>query len=141
VSIPDRFQPLEPSPFGELIGPLFVDTTGSLPIVAVRAASEHANWRGRVHGGLLMTLADVAVSRASVARIPPGSSIATASLQIAFLEGVGEGEWLQAVPSIDRIGRSLIHASCLIRAGEGASAGPLVARVLATVAVKLARAD
>jgi acyl-coenzyme A thioesterase 13 len=136
VAIPDLFEPLEGSPFGELIGPLYLRDGDSGPVVGVRVASQHANRRGRAHGGLLMTLADVAVSRAAAAHIPPGSAIATASLQIAFLESPGEDQWLEAVPSIDRLGRSLIHASCLIRVGEK-DGGAAVARVLATVAVRL----
>ena len=79
-----------------------------------------------------MTLADIAVSRAAAAQIPRGATIATAGLQISFLESAGDGDWLEAVPRIDRLGRSLIHASCLVQAGEKA-----VARALATIAVRL----
>jgi len=136
VATPDLFQPLEPSPFGELVGPLYVKTTESGPLVAVRVAPEHANRTGRAHGGLLMTLADIAVSRAVRAHVPPGATFATAGLQIAFLEAAAQGQWLEAVPRIDRLGRSLIHASCEIRSGD-----QLVARVLATVSVRLAAPD
>ena len=101
-------------------------------MLGVRVSSEHANRRGRAHGGLLMTLADIAVSRASVAALPPGATIATADLHISFLESVGEGQWLEAVPSVDRVGRALVHASCEVRADQ-----TLVARVLATIAVRL----
>lgn len=136
MAIPERFQPLEPpSPFGELIGlggPLYVRSTGSVPVLGVRVGAQHANRQGRAHGGLLMTLADIAVSRAAAAHVPPGASIATATLQIGFLQGVLEGAWLEAVPSIDRLGRTLIHASCTIHAE-----GEPVAKVLATVSVKL----
>ena len=136
MATPDLFQPLEPSPFGELVGPLYVKPTDAGPVVAVRVAPEHANRAGRAHGGLLMALADIAVSRAARANIPPGSTFATASLQIAFLEAASEGQWLEAVPRIDRLGRSLIHASCEIRSGE-----EIVARVLATISVRLAAPD
>jgi uncharacterized protein (TIGR00369 family) len=132
VATPDLFEPIEGSPFGELIGPLYLRVTDGEPVLGVRVAPEHANRQGRAHGGLLMTLADVAVSRAAASRVPPGSSIATASLQIAFLEAVAEGQWLEAVPRIDRIGRSLIHVSCEVRAGAA-----VAARVLATVSVRL----
>lgn len=132
MAVPDPFQPLDPSPFSELIGPLYVRTDDGVPVLGVRVSAEHANRRGRAHGGLIMTLADVAVSRASVASLPPGATIATADLHISFLESAGEGQWLEAIPRMDRAGRSLIHASCEIRTGE-----VLVARVLATIAVRL----
>jgi uncharacterized protein (TIGR00369 family) len=101
-------------------------------MLGLRVRPAHANRLGRAHGGLLMTLADIAVSRAAAAQIPRGASIATAALQISFLDSVGEGQWLEAIPSIDRIGRSLIHTSCVIQTGDRA-----VARVMATIAVRL----
>jgi acyl-coenzyme A thioesterase PaaI-like protein len=56
----------------------------------------------------------------------------TADLHIAFLQGAGEGEWVEAVPAVDRVGRSLVHASCVVRAG-----GQELAKVLATFAVRV----
>lgn len=132
MAIPDLFEPLDPSPFTELIGPVYLRSADSVPVLGIRVTAEHANRQGRAHGGLLMTLADIAVSRASVASLPPGATIATADLNISFLESVGEGQWLEAVPSVDRVGRSLIHASC-----ELLAEGTLAARVLATIAVRL----
>lgn len=132
VSVPDDFEPLSPSPFTELIGPVFIRDADSAPVLGLRIAGEHANRRGSAHGGLLMTVADIAVSRAAAARVPPGATFATADLHISFLESVSEGQWLEAVPSLDRLGRALIHASCELRTD-----GHLAARVLATIAVRL----
>ena len=50
--------------------------------------------------------------------MPPGATFATAALQISFLESVVEGQWLEAVPHIDRLGRTLIHASCRVQAQD-----------------------
>ncbi len=135
-ALPPDFEPLTASPFSELIGPLYINQAGPAPIVGVNVGPEHANRRGRAHGGLLMTIADIALSRAVFAQLPPGATMATADLHIAFLEGVAPGSWLEAVPTVERTGRSLIHASCEIRAG-----GSAVAKVLATFAVRLAGLD
>jgi uncharacterized protein (TIGR00369 family) len=132
-TVPADFEPLSPSPFSELIGPLYINQSGALPVVGVEVEARHANRRGRAHGGLLMTLADIALSRAVVGHLPPGATMATADLHIAFLNGVSPGAWLEAVPSIDRTGRALIHASCEVRANQEP-----VAKVLATFAVRLA---
>ncbi len=132
LGIPTDFEPLEPSPFGERIGPLYVSTRDSLPVLAVAVEGHHTNRGGRVHGGLLATLADIALSRAVRAQLPPGATMWTADLHIAFLQGIGEGEWIEAVPSVDRVGRSLVHASCVLRAGEQE-----LAKVLATFAVRV----
>lgn len=131
MEIPSGFEPLAPSPFGERIGPLYAGTRNSVPIVGVRIESQHANRAGRVHGGLLMTVADIALSRAVRDELPRGAAFATADLHIAFLESVAEGDWVEAVPTIDRVGRSLVHGSCVLTTDRGP-----IARVLATFAVR-----
>lgn len=132
VQIPDHFDPLDSSPFGERVGPLYVSTRESVPVFGIAIETHHTNRGGRVHGGLLMTLADIALSRAVREHVPPGATIATADLHIAFLHGAGDGEWVEAIPSIDRVGRALIHASCLLKGG-----GQVLAKVLATFAVRV----
>lgn len=134
--IPEGFEPLEPSPFGERVGPLYIDARDSVPVLAVAVEGHHTNRGGRVHGGLLATLADIALSRAVKAQLPPGSTLWTADLHIAFLQGTGPGEWIEAVPSVDRVGRSLAHASCVLRSGEQD-----LAKVIATFAVRVPGLD
>jgi acyl-coenzyme A thioesterase 13 len=102
-----------------------------VPTIAVRIGSEHQNNGGAAHGGLMMTLADIAVSRAARERLAPNARVMTADLHIAFLEPVGRGQWLEAIPEIDRVGRSLIRGACILNADD-----ETVARVLATIAVQ-----
>lgn len=132
MAIPDLFEPLDTSPFTELIGPVYIRTDDSVPVLGVRVTPDHANRRGRAHGGLLMTLADIALSRAVREHLPRGATLATADLHIAFLEALGQDDWLEATPSIDRVGRALIHGSALLH-----SDGRNVARAMATFAVRL----
>jgi uncharacterized protein (TIGR00369 family) len=130
MSVPDGYEPFSLSPFGELVGPLYAGWRDSAPTIAVRVGSEHGNRSGRAHGGLMMTVADIALTRAALSLLPPDARVATADLHIAFLESVSEGDWLVAIPSIDRVGRSLIHGSCVLEA-----TAKTAARVLATITV------
>ena len=132
MAVPAGFQPVTGSPFTELVGPVYIDESGELPRLGIEVEAKHANRLGRAHGGLLMTLADVALSRAVRTHLPPGAVTATADLHIAFLDGVRDGQWLEAVSNVDRAGRSLIHASCVVSAD-----GQDVAKALATFAVRL----
>jgi acyl-coenzyme A thioesterase 13 len=128
--VPDGFQPLDPiSPFSETVGPLYINGDG---VIGVRIEPHHLNRAGRGHGGLLTTVADIALSRAVAITIPPGATLSTADLHIAFLDGAGEGHWLEAAPRLDRIGRSLVHGSC-----ELTSDGNPVGKVLGCFAVRL----
>lgn len=134
MEVPPDFEPLETaSPFTETVGPIYVNPRGSLPILGIRVDSHHANRVGRAHGGLLTTLADIAMSRAVATQMPPGATMSTADLHIAFLDAANDGQWLEAVPSLDRIGRTLVHASCQL-----SSDGRAVAKALGCFAVRLA---
>jgi len=88
MSVPDGYEPFSPSPFGELVGPLYAGRRDAGPTIAVRVGAEHANRNGRAHGGLMMTVADIALTRAARERLPPNAGVATADLHIAFLESV-----------------------------------------------------
>jgi acyl-coenzyme A thioesterase 13 len=132
LEIPPHFEPLSASPFSERVGPLYLSSRDSVPVVGARIESHHANQVGRAHGGLLMTMADIALTRAAREHVPPGSALATANLQMVFLEAIDPEDWVEALPTVDRVGRSLIHASCVLR-----SDGRNVARAMGTIAVRL----
>ena len=134
MEVPEEFEPLEAaSPFTETVGPIYLNTNDAVPVLGIRVASHHANRVGRAHGGLLTTLADIAMSRAVATQLPPGATMTTADLHIAFLDAAGDGQWLVATPSLDRVGRTLIHASCQLTAD-----GKPVAKALGCFAVRLA---
>ena len=119
MAIPDQFELLAANPFHERVGPLYIRAVdGGPPVLAVRIEPHHANSLGRAHGGLLMTLADSALSRAVLSGLPPGSTLATADLHMVFLRGVWEGAWVEAHCTVDRVGRTLVHASCTLKADE-----------------------
>jgi acyl-coenzyme A thioesterase 13 len=132
MTVPAGFEPLNASSFSDRIGPLFLSRRDEVPVVGIQVEDHHLNRAGRVHGGLLATIADIALSRAAWERVPEGSTIATADLHIAYLGNVNAGAWVEAWPSVDRVGRAVVHASCLVE-----SDGEPLAKVLATVAVRM----
>jgi uncharacterized protein (TIGR00369 family) len=131
VTVPADFEPLSASPFSERIGPLYIKRE-SVPVLGLLVEPHHTNRAGRVHGGLLATVADIALSRAAWDHVPEGGTIATADLHISYLGNVNVGAWIEAWPAVDRVGRAVIHASCLVE-----SDGEPLAKVLATVAVRM----
>jgi uncharacterized protein (TIGR00369 family) len=131
MAVPAGFEPINASSFSERIGPLYIKHE-DVPVLGLEVEGHHLNRAGRVHGGLLATLADVAVSRAAWDQVPEGSTIATADLHISYLGNVNAGAWVEAWPKIDRVGRAVVHTSCLVE-----SDGEPLAKVLATIAVRL----
>src|SRR6185437_3084068 len=72
---PDGFSPLfRTSPFLDAVGPFYYRRDGERLVIGLRVLEKHANARGAAHGGLLMTLADIALGYNTAYREnPPGS--------------------------------------------------------------------
>ncbi len=70
------------------------------------------------HGGVLATLADVALSYQVYASEEGGLPVSTVSMTTNFLSGARLGDWIEASGTIDRIGKNLAYTSGAIRCGE-----------------------
>ena len=116
---PAGFEPLfRTSPFLETIGPLFYrkDTDGF--VIGLRVLPKHANARGGAHGGLLMTLLDIALGyRAALSQDPP-ANLTTANLTADFAGGATVGDWVEAHVDVHKVGGRLAFANCYLKVGE-----------------------
>ena len=136
TEIPEGYEPLvRTSAFLNETGPYYFRKSESGFSVALLARQMHTNLGGTVHGGLLATLADIAMGYvASVAQSPPLRML-TVNLSIDFL-GEGQcGDWLESHVSISKMGSRLAFVSAVIT-GNGA----LIARTSAVFAVVGAKA-
>lgn len=57
------------SPFNALVGPLYQRSAGEALSIGLRIEEKHANSRGICHGGVLATLADLALGYAMQSRL------------------------------------------------------------------------
>lgn len=126
MQIPAGYEPYEASEFSQRVGPIYRSTDGSLRLGLV-ADTSHANTMGGVHGGLLLTLADSAIGGYVKSIVGPGSVAVTTDLHASFLLGARVGQWIEAVPELDREGQNMVFASARLYANERP-----VARVQAT---------
>jgi 1,4-dihydroxy-2-naphthoyl-CoA hydrolase len=85
---------------------------------------------GRVHGGILATLADTAAALAAYTTIPPRARLATLEMKINFLEGVASGV-VTARARVLRAGRTVVVSECDLRD----SSRRLAAKAMVTLAV------
>lgn len=124
---PAGFAPLfRTSPFLDIVGPFYgrEDGDGGL-VVGMRVAERHTNARGTAHGGLLVTMADVALGynasyvgvekRAGVA---PTALLTTANLSVDFAGSARLGDWVEARVDVQRVGRRLAFANAYLSVGE-----------------------
>ena len=118
--VPEGYQPLfRSSPYVELIGPLYSRGKGAALQIGLRAERKHCNQRGTVHGGILATLADIALGYAMAFATEPPSNLVTANLSLDFAGAAREGDWLETRVDIQKQGSRLAFGNCYItRDGE-----------------------
>jgi acyl-coenzyme A thioesterase 13 len=122
------------SPFlDRALGPMYEGERDGLWVLGLRTESHHLNARGALHGGVLSTLADVALGHA-VALSERSAHPTTVGLSIDYLDRAVPDGWLEVRTHVLRIGRRLAFSR-----GELYSDDRLVARANATFAVAQSR--
>lgn len=137
-SVPFAFTPLfRSSPFLDLVGPFYQREEGDGLVLGLRIEGRHANARGTAHGGLLVTMADVALgynaSYAGIAKEPgarPTAALTTANLSVDFAGSARVGDWVEARVDVQRVGRRPAFANAYLSVG-----GRRIARASAVFAV------
>jgi acyl-coenzyme A thioesterase 13 len=120
LSVPEGYRALfRTSPYVELIGPLYSRGEGAALEIGLRAERKHCNQRGTVHGGVLATLADIALGYAMAFSTTPPTGLVTANLTLDFAGAAREGDWLEARVDVQKLGGRLAFGNCYItREGE-----------------------
>ena len=94
--------------FDQTVGPFYfrADPDGSMRC-AFRAEPKHMNAGGRMHGGCLMTFADIALFQTAYQEME-GSNGVTVQLDSTFVDAVRVGDLVEATGEVVRAGGSLI---------------------------------
>ena len=88
ADVPDGFRPLsKSSPFLDAIGPFYEKHMPDGVAIGLRIEARHANNRAFAHGGLLFTVADLALGM-NLARVADGEHGLTVSMSIDFARPV-----------------------------------------------------
>jgi uncharacterized protein (TIGR00369 family) len=82
--------------FAGLVGPFYAKREGRELSLGLRIEQRHLNSRGSCHGGLMATLADIALGYACVAAAQDGQSknFVTIDLSVEYLASAQAGDWL-----------------------------------------------
>lgn len=117
-AVPEGYRAIERlSPFNALVGPLYERRDGEAVSIALRIEAKHTNSRGVCHGGVLATLADLALGYAMLARSGDKGSFVTAHLDVDYAGAARPGDWVQSKVEIQRVGARLAFANCYLVAG------------------------
>lgn len=112
----EGWEALELSGFSAVAGPFWIRREGTRRQVGFIADAHHTNAHmGNVHGGMLMTFADVGLGLAVVDAIG-GYNCVTAQLQVQFVSRAVVGAFVICHPEIVRQTRQLVFMRGLIAA-------------------------
>jgi uncharacterized protein (TIGR00369 family) len=93
--------------FGELIGPIWRHEDGERLRFGFAVAPKHLNRAGNLHGGMLMTLADLSMAM-TARKATGGKRHATIELNIQFVDTVRVGEFVVSHCEVVRMTRALV---------------------------------
>ena len=104
--------------FDQVVGPFYfkVDPDSRMRC-AFRAEAKHMNNGGRMHGGCLMTFADIALFQTAYQQME-GTNGVTVQLDSTLIDGGYVGELIEATGEVVRAGGSLIFVRGQITTGQ-----------------------
>ncbi|MFP4226199.1 MAG: PaaI family thioesterase [Desulfobacterales bacterium] len=123
---------ISPSPSAALIGTKILNFENGSADINLTLSEPHLNSSGTVQGGILCSLADVAMGTAVFTKIEKGDRFTTTNLNAMFYQPATSGKLLAAARVVYP-GKTLMHTECDITAD-----GRMVAKMSATFAIKKA---
>lgn len=116
MSVPEGFTMMTGlSPFNALVGPLYRREDEKGVSIGIHVEEKHTNSRGICHGGLLATLADLALGYALVGHGDKLSgSFFTVQLSIDYARAARVGEWIESEVKVQHAGARLAFANCYL---------------------------
>jgi len=101
-----------------LLGPIFQKPIAPGLIICLRAEEKHCNARGVVHGGVLSSLADIALGYNAAFSGDTPVPMVTASLTVDYAGAVKMGDWLEVHCDVQKVGRSMAFANCYFHVAD-----------------------
>lgn len=126
---------LPSSPYGDFLGIEIVEAAAGKSLCRLQLKDHHMNTGGRVHGGVLTSLADTAAGVAVRSIRPEGKLSATTDLSISFIRPP-LGDTLSAHAEVIHAGKRLFRTEIAIYCDE-----KLIAKTNATFMIVSARED
>lgn len=114
------------SPYGDFLGIQIGELSAGRAVCSMTLMDHHLNNGGRVHGGVLTSLADTAAGAAVRTMRPAGKASATTDLNVAFIRPPS-GDTLVAIAQVISAGKALFRTEITVN-----SDNKLVARANAT---------
>ena len=89
------------------IGPVIV----LVLVIGMRVQEKHTNARGTLHGGVLASIADIALGYGLATSTTPPTSMVTANLSVDFAGSAQIGDWIETSLDIQKVGARMAFAN------------------------------
>jgi len=104
--------------FNVLIGPIYVKLAGKDATLGFRVQQAHCNPAGMLHGGMMMTMADMASGfvvgfKAGIDKFMP-----TINMTFDFVAPGKAGDWIDCTGEVVKVTRSMAFATVALNAGS-----------------------
>jgi uncharacterized protein (TIGR00369 family) len=110
-TLPEKLHGYRPTklidPFENFVGPLYETGEGIARRYAFVVDERHVNLRGVIHGGMLMTLADMTMGQAAWDACDR-ADVVTLNMQSQFIRGARIGEIVEVAPVLTRRTRAIL---------------------------------
>ena len=118
-SVPEGFAPItRSSPFIDMVGPLYYRLGDDGLEVGFLAEEKHCNSRGIVHGGLLSTVADIALGYSAGGYPDVNRPMVTTSMTVDFAGSARIGDWVVYRTDVQKVGRMAAFANTYAHVGD-----------------------
>ncbi len=88
-------------------------------MIGIRVQEKHTNARGTLHGGVLASIADIALGYGLATSTDPPTSMVTANLSVDFAGSAQVGDWIETTLDVQKIGSRMAFANVYFNvAGE-----------------------
>ena len=103
--------------FADTIGPIWQSGANEAFRLGFLARPAHANRRGVVHGGMVMSFADQLLGAVAIEAVA-GRPLATVQLDTHFIDAIAVGEFVEGTARVERRTRSMLFMSGSIFVGD-----------------------
>jgi uncharacterized protein (TIGR00369 family) len=121
MDVPAGFKALDlpANAFLNANGPVYAKMDGEHLLLGLHVEGRHCNSMGLCHGGMLLTLADLAFTIGVNVQAKLSRFLPTVSVTCDFIGAAPKGAWLQARVDVLRTTRNLGFAQGMLMLGDG----------------------
>jgi len=120
LNVPPGFERLhfKGPAFNVLIGPIYINRQNDDVRLGFRVQAEHCNPAKMLHGGMMMTMADMTAGFVTGLKGGIDKFMPTINMTFDFVAPGKEGDWIDCTAEIVKITRSMAFATVALHAGD-----------------------